>query len=141
MDIDAAMRELWGEPSPQLPQFCPFAEQFHTWAVDLIASLERERSSPQACLLAIYKAKVAVLDRYLAWRSYVPRVHRDRLNSKTHLCIYGVFLDTCSRIQLIELSLPPLPLFLLQPQAPVPAPPIPQIAGIMLGEMEEDDDT
>lgn len=136
MDIDTQLQELWGDTPPQLPAFCSYATQFNSWAQQLISSVEQ--GADQERLLALYKAKLLLLDKYFDWRNFVPKSHRYRLSTQGHRCLYSVFEDTYNQLRLIELSLTPPLLVASTGHSPARLPaPVYQIAGIALGELED----
>jgi len=108
------------------PEYCVYAEKFAEWADKLLVVIEE----PDAVL--INQAKILLLDKYFEWRSYVPKIHRNRLGSSGHVCIFNVFEYSYMKLKTVELTLTPPMLFL-----PAPSKPQPQIAGIFLGELEE----
>jgi hypothetical protein len=112
--------------------YCGYARKFSEW-VETLPSLVAHKPD----ILAINQDKVQLLDKYFEWRSYVPKSHRNRTGSKAgHTCIYHVFSETYNTLKVAELSLTPPLLFL--PEPPPPPPPSPQIAGIFLGELDEE---
>lgn len=140
MDIDAQMQELWGDTPAQLPPFCAYAEQFNAWIERLLVTVAQDKDKPNyEGLVAVHKAKLLLLDKYFEWRNFVPKAHRYRLSTQGHRCLYSVFEDGYNQLRLIELSLtPPLLVTSAVPTYPRLPPPVYQIAGITLGEMEEE---
>ena len=106
------------------PNFCPFAQEFSKWTDILFQVITKEPS-----VIAINQAKVQLVDKYFSWFIYVPKNHRFRLGMRGHTCIFQVFVDAYVQIKEIELSITPPLLY---------EPPPPQIAGIFLGEHDED---
>src|SRR3990172_4786725 len=117
-------------PGPTMgPLQCRYAQEFSGWTEDLLEFVE------EPSVVSVNQAKVLLLDKYFEWRRFVPQSHRRRLGNTGHCCIYQVFASTYDRLKLVELSLTPPMLFL--PPPPPPPPPPPQIAGIFLGQLDE----
>jgi len=88
-------------------------------------------------LVTVNQAKLLLLDKYLAWRKFVPKLHQDQTGSRGHICIYHVFIRACELLQVEELRLQKPLLFL--PKDPPPIPPPAKYNGPMLflGEVDE----
>jgi hypothetical protein len=111
---------------------CMYAQRFEVWARQLC---EEHQSS----VVTINQAKVLLLDKYFEWRAYVPRQHRNRVSENSHHCIWHVFEERYRTLRLVELSINGPMLFLPPPPAPpLPPPPPPQIAGIFIGEVDDE---
>jgi len=113
------------------PDICPFAEEFSKWADELCSGID------DLDIVDINQAKLQLLDKYFSWVQSVSKSHRYRVNPKGHICIYHVFSDTYFKLRKIELSLHP-PALLPQHLTGIPQP---QIAGIFIGEKEEENET
>jgi hypothetical protein len=119
-----------GEEGPNL---CVYAHKFNTWAQELCVGATNDPS-----IVSINQAKVLLVDKYMEWRSFVPKRHRT-YTGHAHICIFHVFEITYDRLKVVELSLSPPMLFLPSPPVPPPPPPPPpQIAGVFIGEIEDE---
>lgn len=120
------------------PTYCVYARKFNLWAEELCAGAVKDPNTRS--LVVINQAKVLLLDKYMEWRSFVPKKHRAYTGSY-HVCIFHIFVTAYDRLKVVELSLTPPMLFLPAPPpplAPPPAPPPPpQIAGVFIGEIDE----
>ncbi len=130
-----AMDSVDGVPERQT--YCVYAIRFNTWAEELCVGATTNPS-----IVSINQAKVLLLDKYMQWRSFVPKRHRAYTGS-AHTCIFHVFEIAYDRLKVVELSLTPPMLFLPvpppqepPPPPPPPPPPTPQIAGVFIGELE-----
>lgn len=118
---------------------CPFAQQFVEWARELSSKV---RAKPD--LVTINQAKILLIDKYFEWRGIVPKSHRNRIGPGGHQCIFHVFEMTYQGLRAIELSLTPPMLFIPPPPPaptpyiPPPPPPPPQIAGVFIGELDDE---
>ncbi len=117
------------------PTLCVYARKFNTWAEELCAGAIQTPS-----IVSINQSKVLLLDKYMEWRNFVPKRHR-LYTGNAHFCIFHVFESIYDRLKVVELSLTPPMLFLPEPPQPPPtfAPPSPpQIAGVFIGELDEE---
>lgn len=112
------------ELAEKSPNYCSYAEQFSTWAEELIVGLG------EADIFGLNQAMLQLLHKYFDWLQIVPKNHRNRLNPKGHICIYQVFTVTYYRLRKTELSLTQSSLHISEAVGP-------QIAGIFLGEQKE----
>ncbi|HEX9987305.1 MAG TPA: hypothetical protein VGE45_02370 [Chloroflexia bacterium] len=114
-----------------------YARKFTIWAEGLCVHVTEDPS-----IISINQAKVLLLDKYMEWRSFVPKRHRTYTRN-AHTCIFHVFEIAYDRLKVVELSLTPPMLFLPvpapPPPPPLPPPPPPQIAGVFIAELEEGD--
>jgi len=128
--------ELYGGVAPQMtPPLCSSAEQFQPWTEEVCRNTEQART-----LSAVNVAKVLLIDKYFEWRTFVPRKHRTIGGAGGHTCIWHVFESAYRRIKIVELTISPPPLTPPQPLLLPPAPPAPpQIAGIFIGEIGDEE--
>ena len=89
--------------------WCGYAREFYTWLNETVFS----ETEPN--LVSVNQAKIILLDKYLEWRSFVPKTHQERINGKGHICIYHVFIRTCERLKVIELRISKPMLFIPSP--------------------------
>lgn len=139
---------LWNQHEFELPQiesekeegplYCVYARKFSLWAEELCVGVINNPTG--ATVVSINQSKVLLVDKYMEWRSFVPKRHR-LYTGNQHVCIFHVFETAYDRLKVVELSLTPPMLFLPapppQPLAPPPSPPPPQIAGVFIGEFDE----
>ena len=137
----SAFSHIWHEieelegPPPRVPipeSVCPYAEQFARWCQELCAELQKG-----ATIVTVNQKKVLLLDKYFDWRAVVPKAHRTRMNDRGHRCIWHVFDETYLKVRALELALTPPMLFLPPKHQRPPKPVLPQVAGIVLGEIED----
>lgn len=93
----------------------------------------------------VAQAKYMLQEEYHTWRKSMPAHHS--ASASRHSCLADVYERCYDRLHLLELSLrPTMPLILeyeehvamkLAPPVPQPSPP-PQIAGIFIGEHDDD---
>lgn len=112
-----------------LGNYCQHAQLFHQWTEELLETYVRTGPTPTR----LAQAKVFLTDRFMEWRALVPKSHRNRIGDNGHICVFHVFERGWQQIRTVELRLIP-PLYL-----PPPAPRLPQIGGIMLGEVIGED--
>jgi len=134
MDTETKFETIWNRVDDldvprEVIEWCPYARKFSEWAASLI------ETSTQPELVSVNQAKILLIDKYFEYRSYVPRSHRTRIGAIGHHCIYQVFELAYEKLKRLELSLTPPMLFI--PPPPLPPTPIPQIAGIFLGDLEK----
>lgn len=115
------------------PTLCVYARKFSQWAEELCVG-----ATTHPTLVSINQSKVLLLDKYMEWRSFTPKRHRTYTGT-AHTCIFHVFASAYDRLKVVELSLTPPMLFLpsLPPPQPPPPPP-PQIAGVFIGELDDE---
>jgi len=136
MNLETRFDTLWNrfddfELPEQQNTLCAYAHQFSQWVSALLTD-----ATTKPNLVTINQAKLQLLDKYFEWRAYVPKPHRERTGGRSgHTCIFHVFVDAYQTLKVTELSLTPPLLFLPEP-APPPLPP--QIAGIFIGEQDEE---
>jgi hypothetical protein len=123
--------------APNRPKRCEFAEQFGAWTEELLAPILMPGHQPT--VEAIYRTKVLLADRYMEWRSTVPKSHRDRTapaGRGGHECIFAVFVGAYEQLRQAQLAVAPPRIS--QPGPAPSSPPVPasapQIAGIFIGE-------
>lgn len=115
------------------PTYCVYAGKFNAWAQELCVGATQSPS-----VVSINQSKVLLVDKYMEWRSFVPKRHR-AYTGNTHVCIFHIFEIAYDRLKVVELSLTPPMLFLPTPPPPLPSlPPPPQIAGVFIGELEDE---
>jgi hypothetical protein len=122
------------------PKICAYAGQFKQWSDALsTAIMAIAGSDNMEGIIAVNQGYVQLTKKLFDWREAVPRTHRNRVGGAGHICIFDVFIGAFYQLRTLELSLSPPPLFL--PPAPQVAPPTPvfSIAGISLGEKEDEE--
>jgi hypothetical protein len=135
---------LWHQHDFELPpvapasteekqNYCIYARKFSEWSEELCVGA---LSGPS--LVSINQAKVLLLDKYMEWGNSVPKKHRT-YTAGGHTCIFHTFIMAYNRLRVVELSLTPPMLFIPPPPLPPPPPPPPpQIAGVFIGELEDE---
>ena len=78
--------------------WCGYAREFYEWIDEWIIPVEFE-------LISINQARVLLLNKYMEWRSFVPKSHQDYTGSRGHTCIYHAFIRACEHLQVMELRL------------------------------------
>lgn len=149
MNFDSSFGGLWHrndneidfptQPGQEGPNLCVYAQKFSDWAEQLCGGVLQDPT-----IVGINQAKVQLLDKFFEWRTFAPKRHRTitagGVSGPTgHTCIFHVFVAAYERLKVVELSLTPPMLFL--PPAPTPSPPPPappQIAGVFIGEVEDE---
>ena len=130
MSSSSLFRALWSrfdsfEFAEEQTQYCKYAQSLLDWA-------NRELDLSEAVgIVGLNQAKVILVDKYFEYFCIVPKRHRYHLSPSGHTCIFQVYLELYQRLKASELALSPPKLFL-----PSPPRPMPQIAGIFLGEEE-----
>jgi len=111
--------------------WCGYAREFSKWVREWIIPMDE----PQ--LFEINRAKILLFDKYLEWRSFVPRSHLDLIVTRSHTCIYHIFIQACEHIKVAELR-QYNPVLLLPPNDPGSRPG-PQFNGPLMyfGEVDE----
>lgn|GEM_PF-3873397 len=120
-------------PEEEQPNLCVYARKFNTWAEELCVGAIQTPT-----VVSINQAKVLLLDKYMEWRSFVPKRHR-LYTGNAHICIFHVFEGAYDRLKVVELSLTPPMLFIPEPPPPPlpPAGPEP-VRGVFIGELEDE---
>jgi len=128
-----------GEGNLEIPEdvidFCEFARSFMEWG-DKLLDIKKEYT-----LISINQAKILLLDKFFEWYWYLPRSHRIRLNPRRHICIFQVFVPLYQRLKVIELAITPPLVFVPPEPPPMKILPRPNLAGIVLGEDIDDDNS
>jgi hypothetical protein len=79
-------------------------------------------------LMRLAQAKVLITDRYLDYRAYATREHRDKLGVKGHICLYQTWIAGMHEVRTKQLSLNPprvLKIVTSKPEPPsLPPPPL-----------------
>lgn len=140
MPSDRGFAERWnryasgefGLPETE-PPMCAYATRFEAWTAQLCRSLSSQPGQPT--VEAIRYSRLLLVERFMEWRSAVPLSHRNRLGTTGHRCLFWVFEQAYELLKVAELSLSPPPLVL--PTPPSDPRPVPQIAGIFIGEEEQ----
>lgn len=110
--------------------WCGYAREFYGWINQYIFS------NKEHDLISVNQAKVVLVDKYLEWRSFVPKKHQECITVRGHTCIYHVFIQACERLKVTELLLLKPMLFI--PHPPLPTPRIePKGPVLFLGPLEE----
>lgn len=116
--------------------YCSYARKLSAWVATLPSITNRKPD-----IITINQDKVQLLDKFFEWYAYVPKSHREKAGRRCgHTCIFQVFVDAYHTLKVAELSLTPPLLFLPKEPPPPPLPSPPQIAGIFLGDLDEDTD-
>lgn len=69
-------------------------------------------------LMRLAQAKVLISDRYVEFRAYATREHRDKLGGKGHICLYQVWIASMHEVRTKQLALePPKVLKFVAPKA------------------------
>lgn len=72
--------------------------------------------------IRLAQAKVLLTDRFLDFRAYATREHRDKLGDKGHTCLYQVWIAAMHEIRTKQLTLdPPRVMKLVAPKPEAPA--------------------
>ena len=141
MDLITPFHKIWDqvepfqleEPSPKeimQARMCGYAREFYDWVEEWILPIEGN-------LIAINQAKVILLDKYMEWRSFVPKLHVEYTSERGHTCIFHIFIQASEFLQVAELRIRKPMLFI--PPPPPPQPPGPKLDGpmIYLGKLDE----
>ena len=126
--LGTGFAELWNVAKDlkvvtEQPRLCSYAAKFSEWADQLCAEVAKEPK-----IATVNQGKLLLQDKYFECTKSVPPQHRVH-SGKSHLCIFQVYAQTYERLRAVELSLKPL----LLPEVPLP-----QYAGIILGQLEEE---
>lgn len=89
--------------------YCEYARSFAQWSVELVRTYGADDD-----MMRLAQAKVLLLDKYFEFRSYVPKVHKDRTAEKGHVCLYHVFVEAYRRIRMKEMTIAPPKIFVLE---------------------------
>lgn len=136
-DFYAIWRQFQGKEGEDNLPLCPIAEEF-------LGKIEETIFSPlggRASRGQIAQAKYLLQEEWHAWKKSVPATHiRHALGH--HRCLNDVY-DACyDRLHLMELTLRPSPNLILiyddvmAPPPPPPPPPPVNVAGIVIGELD-----
>lgn len=139
MTFESRFEQLWDNQEFHLPEedqanSCVFAEKFAAWLEPKVNEAVRKNSHE-----AINQVKILALDKYFEFRAVVPKSHRFSVREESHLCIWHIFEHAFQQLKAAELALTPPILYLPEPAPPPAPPPPPQIAGIFIGEAEDDE--
>jgi len=116
-------------------EFCEYAQSFLDWGNKLLGGRRKHN------IVSINQAKILLLDKYFEWYRYVPRSHRFKMSKRGHICIFQVLVSLYNRLKVIELDVTPPMLFEPLPPPPMKILPRPSLAGIMLGEDTDNDES
>ena len=94
--------------------WCGYAREFYEWLQRFVLN------DTDYDLGELNQAKLIVLEKYLEFRSFVPRAHQERINDHGHICIYHIFIRACEQLKITELRLQKPMLFIQQPPPPPP---------------------
>jgi len=122
-------------PDPLDRTICVYALSFQKW-VDELSNMMQNPSD-----IGVNQAKILLADKYFDWERLVPQSHRMRLGVHGHTCIYQVFKKAYENLRIMELHLTPPRINFPPPPPPMKILPRPNLAGIMLGEDTEDDES
>lgn len=68
--------------------------------------------------IRLAQAKVLITDRYLEFRAYAAKPHRDKVGDKGHVCLYQVWIASMHEVRTKQLALePPKVVKLVAPKA------------------------
>jgi len=140
---DTVFQTLWSSPDFHY-EVPPEGENMCVYARGLAADIENlcgyVFSNPGH--VPINQAIVIVVKKFVEYRSLAPKSHRNRISEQGHFCIFHAFERAIQTLLLLEARLAPPMLFIPPPPpAPPPPPTPPQIAGITLGEMDEEEES
>ena len=113
---------LFDEVLPEQSRFCPYAQRFSEWTNGLLTSVSQETT-----VVSVNQAKLLLQDKWHDWRTVSPKLHRNHLTNRGHICIFQVYEQAYHQLRVLELSLTPPLLFL-------PPAPKPQLPRLFLGE-------
>jgi hypothetical protein len=91
-------------------ELCTYAQHFALWAEELY---QEEVEAPSH--VGINQKMLMLLKKYFEWRTVVPKMHRDRIGERGHVCIFHILERSYHRLKVLELTLAPPMLFLPQP--------------------------
>lgn len=105
------------EQDEALANYCADGLAFHRYTEDVLTRYVRGSTD----IVRIAQAKVLVLDRYLEFRVYASKSHKDKLGDKGHVCLYQVLIQGMHEIRAKQLTLEP-PEVLMVPPKPAAVP-------------------
>jgi hypothetical protein len=115
-------------PAAEKTYICGYAQEFASWVDQWICS------NQELNLIQLNQLKVILLDKYLEWRSFVPKIHQEHVGGRGHHCIYHIFIRACEHLKVEELRMQKPMLF-------IPPPPQPRFDHqgpmLFLGEIDE----
>lgn len=124
----------WEIPEEQ-DDICIYARSF---SADIEHMCRDAISNPSH--ISTNQAIVIVVKKFMEYRTLVPKSHRNRISEHGHFCIFHAFERAVQTLLLLQMRLAP-PIFFEPPPPtpPLPPPQLPQIMGITLGEMIEEE--
>ncbi len=123
MEFTTSFHMIWDRIEPFKPEelipdeqvfWCGYAREFYEWLQRWVLN-ETDYN-----LVGLNQAKLIVLDKYLEFRSFVPKAHQERINEHGHVCIYHIFIRACEQLKITELRLQKPMLFIPEPPPPAP---------------------
>jgi hypothetical protein len=129
-----------GEPVEQadpFAQYCADSKAFWRYTDDVLNKYVRGATDP----MRLAQAKVLATDRYLDYRAYASKAHRDKIGEKGHICLYQVWIAAMHEIRTRQLALDPPKVIKIVTPKPEPKPASGSYAvlppAVFLGKWEE----
>jgi hypothetical protein len=123
------------EPAEPFANYCEDAKALWRYTDDVLNRYVRGSTD----LIRLAQAKVLLVDRYLDFRAYAAKVHRDKVGEKGHICLYQVWIAGLHEVRTAQLKLDP-PEVLIVPPKSEPTPPAGAYAllppAVFLGELQ-----
>jgi len=116
-------------------EFCEYAQSFLDWGNQLLSKTKKQT------VVSINQVKILLLDKFFEWYRYVPRSHRLKMGQRGHICIFQVLVSLYAQLKVIELEITPPMVFEPPPPPPMKILPRPSLAGIVLGEDTDEDES
>jgi hypothetical protein len=83
--------------------YCPDAKAYWRYADEVLNQYVRETND----LTRLLQGEVLITDRYLDFRAYAAKGHRDKIGDKGHICLYQVWITSMHEIRSKRLALDP----------------------------------
>jgi hypothetical protein len=123
------------EPTEPFANYCEDAKALWRYMEDVLNRYVRGSTD----LIRLAQAKVLLVDRYLDFRAYAAKAHRDKVGDKGHICLYQAWIACMHEIRTAQLRLHP-PEVLIVPPKSEPTPPASAYAllppAVFLGELQ-----
>jgi hypothetical protein len=84
-------------------QYCADSKAYWRYTDEALNKYVRSTIDP----IRLAQAKVLITDRYLEFRAYASKTHRDKIGDKGHICLYQVWIAAMHEIRVRQLALEP----------------------------------
>jgi hypothetical protein len=134
-ECESSFEVIWNHaqnfaPIEPIPHLCIYAQKFAQWAGELCINVAKNPHT-----VFVNQAKVMLVNQYFEWRNVVPAAHRNYLSNRGHFCIFQVFEEAFSRLQVVQLSISPPPMSFPPSSTSFP------VGGTLIGLMDGGDDS